>query len=194
MAPFGLAVPEGRLVPPAEAPAAAAALGFPVAAKLCSPELPHKAAAGAVSLGLRDEREVAAAVEAMLAANPGVPLSGVLVERMVEGAVCELLLGAVHDSTFGHVLLVGSGGGLVELVADARPLLPPTTWEDVEAALSGLRVAPLLRRGDVGAAIDAVLALARVVDAHRDRLAEIDVNPLLVLERGAVAADVLARL
>ncbi len=194
VAPLGLAVPEGRLVAPADAPAAAAALGFPVAAKLCSPELPHKAAAGAVSLGLRDEGEVAAAVEAMLAANPGVPLSGVLVERMVEGAVCELLLGAVHDPAFGHVLLAGSGGGLVELVADTRPLLLPTTREDVEAALASLRVAPLLARGDTAAAVDAALVLARVVEAHADRLAEIDVNPLLVLERGAVAADVLARL
>lgn len=194
VAPFGLAVPEGRLVPPSEAPAAAAALGFPVAAKLCSPELPHKAAAGAVSLGLRDEAEVAAAVEAMLAANPGLPLSGVLVERMVEGAVCELLVGALHDPAFGHVLLVGSGGGLVELVADARPLLLPATREDVEEVLASLRVAPLLARGDAAAAVDAALALARAVEAHADRLAEIDVNPLLVLERGAVAADVLARL
>ena len=130
----------------------------------------------------------------MLAANPGVPLSGVLVERMVEGAVCELLLGAVHDPAFGHVLLAGSGGGLVELVADTRPLLLPTTREDVEAALASLRVAPLLARGDTAAAVDAALVLARVVEAHADRLAEIDVNPLLVLERGAVAADVLARL
>ncbi|MCC6222775.1 MAG: acetate--CoA ligase family protein [Thermoleophilia bacterium] len=193
-AAFGLAVPVGRLVSPPEAPAAAAALGFPVAAKLCSPELPHKAAARAVSLGLRDEAEVTAAVEAMRRANPGLLLSGVLVEQMVAGAVCELLLGALHDPAFGHVLLVGSGGGLVELVADARALLLPVAREDVEAALASLRVGPLLRRGDLAAAVDAALALVRLVEAHADRLVEVDVNPLLVLERGAVAVDVLARL
>ena len=68
--PYGVVVPEGRLVPADEAAAAAQALGFPVAVKLASPDLAHKAASGAVALGLRDCAEVAEAVEAMLARNP----------------------------------------------------------------------------------------------------------------------------
>ncbi len=59
----------------------------------------------------------------MLARNAGVALSGVLVERMVEGAVAELLVGVKRDPAFGPVVVVGAGGGLVELIGDARPLL-----------------------------------------------------------------------
>jgi acyl-CoA synthetase (NDP forming) len=191
LASYGVAVPEGRLVPVEEAAAAAQALGFPVAVKLASPELAHKAASGAVALGLRDSGEVAEAVEAMLARNPAARIDGVLVERMIEGAVCELLVGARHDPAFGHVLHVGSGGSLVELIADARPLLPPVERADVEAALGSLRIWPRLQSADARAAVDAALAVARVVEERGSDIVELEINPLLVLERGAVAVDAL---
>ena len=194
LAGVGVAVPDGLLVAPNDAPEAAAALGFPVVAKLLSPDLPHKAAAGAVALGLRDEAEVVAAVAAFVGDHPHLAIEGVLLERLVEGAVCELLVGARHDPAFGHVLVVGSGGSLVELVADVHPLLLPISSEEVEAAFRQLRVWPRLRTGDVRAAIDVVSALARLVESCGERLAEFEVNPLLVLERGAVAVDALGRM
>jgi acyl-CoA synthetase (NDP forming) len=197
LADFGISVPDGALVPnagPAAAADAAAELGFPVAVKLASAQLPHKSEAGAVALDLRDEAEVETAVEAMLARNRGVRLDGVLVERMVGGGVCELIVGARRDPAFGHVLLVGSGGVLVELAGDTVSLLRPVSAEDVEQALRRLKVWPRLARGDVAAAVDAVLAVARLVDARADDLVELDVNPLLVLERGAVALDALCLL
>jgi acetate---CoA ligase (ADP-forming) len=189
--PYGVVVPDGRLVPADEAAAAAQALGFPVAVKLASPDLAHKAASGALALDLRDGGEVAEAVEAMLARNPAARSDGVLVERMIEGGVCELLVGARHDPAFGHVLYVGSGGSLVELVADARPVLPPVERADVEAALGLLRVWPRLQNADVQAAVDATLAVARLVEERGSDIVELEVNPLLVLERGAVAVDAL---
>jgi acetyl-CoA synthetase len=190
----GLRVPDGRLVVPREAAAAAAEIGFPVAVKLCSAAIPHKAAAGAMRLGLRSTDEVADAVTAMLAAVGDVPLAGVLVERMVEGTVAELLVGVKRDPSFGPVLVVGAGGGLVEVLRDARPVLLPASRAEIEEALRSLRVWPLVAaRGDVAAVIDATVAIATLVHDQRDRIAGLDVNPLLVLPagEGVVVADAL---
>jgi acetyl-CoA synthetase len=185
----GVAVPNGRLVEPAAAGAAAAEIGFPVAVKLCSADLPHKADAGALALGLTTAAAVDEAVAQMLERNAGVPLSGVLVEQMVGGAVAELLVGIKRDPVFGPVVVVGAGGGLVELIGDARPLLAPVTRPAVEAALRSLRTWPRIARGDVAAAVDAVLAIAGLAPD----VVELDVNPLLVLDVGCVAADALVR-
>jgi acyl-CoA synthetase (NDP forming) len=189
IADAGIELPEGRLVAPEEAVAAAEALGFPVVVKLCSPDLPHKADAGAVAVGPANADEVQMAVRQMLARNPDVPLSGVLVERMVQGAVAELLVGVKRDPAFGPVVVVGAGGGLVELIGDARALLPPVTRDDVEAALRQLKLWPRIARGDVEAVVRAVLAIA----ALADEVAELDVNPLFVMRHGCVAADALVR-
>jgi acetate---CoA ligase (ADP-forming) len=188
----GVPVPEGRLVRPAEAPAAASELGFPVVAKLASSAIPHKADAGAIAHGLHHEAEVEAAVAAMLARNRGAPLDGVVVERLVTGAVCELLVGVRHDPAFGNVLLVGSGGTDVELYADTIALLLPLRRPEVEAALQRLRAWPRLARGDVAAAVEAVLAIGQLAGRDAGRFSECEINPLLVLERGAIAVDVLA--
>ena len=185
----GIEVPEGRLVAPDDAVAAAEQLGFPVVVKLCSPDLPHKADAGAVAVGLATGADVHAAVRQMLTRNAGVPLSGVLVERMVQGALAELLVGVKRDPAFGPVVVVGAGGGLVELIGDARPLFLPVTRDDVEAALRQLKLWPRIARGDVAAVVRAVLAIAGLAPD----VAELDVNPLFVLERGCIAADALVR-
>lgn len=198
LAALGIAIPDGRLVAASEAPGAAAALGFPVVVKLASARLPHKTEAGAVRLGLRSETEVAEAVAA-IRALPAIRAAGLadapfLVERMVMGAVAELLVGISHDPQFGHVLTIASGGVLVELVRDSVTLLLPATRGDVEQALRSLKVAALLDgfrgrpAGDIAAAVDAILAVAGT-----DGLHDLDINPLMVLTRGVVAVDVLMR-
>lgn len=199
----GLAIPDGRLVAGEDAPVTARALGFPVALKLVSPSLPHKTEAGAVLLGLGDEAAVAAAVAAMRA-SPAVQAAGAaeapfLVERMVTDTVAELLVGVSHDPQFGHVLTVGSGGILVELVRDAVSLLLPVDRADVERALDRLKVTALIAgfrgrpAGDRAAAIDAILAVAAFAATEGEPLHELDINPLAVRPRGAVALDVLLR-
>ena len=110
-----------------------------------------------------------------------------LVERQVGGVVAEIIAGVRYDPTFGHALLVGAGGVLVELIEDRRTLLLPTTRAAIESAVDSLRVSKLLRafrgrpRGDCAALVDALEALARLAWQERERLYEIDVNPLLVL-------------
>ena len=184
---YGLTVPDGAVVTSSDAPEVAAELGFPVAVKAIG--IAHKTDAGAVRIGLENEREVRDAVDQM---------SGLadrfLVERMVEGAVAELLIGFRRDPQFGPALTLGAGGVLVELVEDAVTLLLPTSRQEIRKALQELRIWPLLagfrgRSVDVDAVVDAVMA---VVDCARDRdVVELDVNPLLALPGGAVAVDVL---
>ena len=201
LAAFGLTVPEGRAVEAGEAVAAARELGFPVALKALCAALPHKTEAGAVALGLASEAEVEAAVARIEAAVAGVPGAGrrFLVERMVAGAVGELILGIKRDPQFGLALVVGAGGIEVELTGDSRTLLLPATRADFAEAFDALKAARLLSGfrgrplGDRAAVIEAMAAVAAFAEAERDTLLELDVNPLMVLARGCgvVAADAL---
>jgi acyl-CoA synthetase (NDP forming) len=199
----GVRVPGSRVVDGAEAPAAAAELGFPVVLKLARPVLAHKTEAGAVRLNLLTPDAVAQAVGEMTRAlarhQPGLRPELFLVEQQVSGALAEMIVGVKRDPQFGLVLVVGAGGVLVEMVDDAATLLLPVTRGEVEAALGALRVARLLRgyrgkpTGDMAAVVDAVMAIAAFAGANRAALLELDVNPLLVLPegQGAVAADAL---
>ena len=122
-------------------------------------------------------------------------------ERYEAGAVVELIVGMHRDPLLGLMLTVGSGGTLVELLADGVTLLLPVTEEDVRNALSGLKCAPILAgyRGappaDLDAAVSTILAIARYGVDNADRLEELDVNPLGIRPRaqGAVALDALIR-
>ena len=124
-----------------------------------------------------------------------------LVERFTPDVVAELIVGLHRDPQLGLLLTVGSGGTFVELAADSATLLLPVSEAEIREALSRLRCAPLLEgyRGrapaDVDAAVAAILGIARFAVEHRDRLEELDVNPLGVRARGrgAVALDALIR-
>ena len=192
----GVTVPESRVVASAdEAVEAAEALGFPVVVKALG--VAHKTDVGGVRLNLRTADEVGSAMSMMSGLS-----ERYLVERMVEGVVTEIIVGVAQDEQFGPYVVVGGGGVLVELMKDSASLLLPVTREQVVRALNGLQCAPLLNcfRGcpeaDLDAAADAVLAVAAMVEKDPSAIAELDINPLMVLEKGhgAVAADALVRL
>ena len=199
LAQYGLVIPQGDLVEAEDAAEVAQALGFPVALKAVGPDLLHKSERGAVVLGLNSGPEVATAAAGIRRALAGTSAGEgpLLVERMVDDAVAELIIGVKFDPQFGLALVLGSGGVLVELVGDARSLLLPTSRQEIIAALDGLKVARLLAgyrgrpEGDREAVLAAVEAVARFAEAHRGRLLELDINPLLVRPRGkgAVVAD-----
>jgi acyl-CoA synthetase (NDP forming) len=201
LARFGLAVPESRVVPPADAVTAAEALGFPVVLKVAEPLIAHKTEAGAVAINLKSPADVGAALTRMessvSAYLKGGRIERVLVERMVSDVVAELIVGIQRDPHFGLALVVGAGGILVELVEDAAMLLLPTSAEEVEAAIRRLKIAKLLAgyRGkpaaDMGALVDSIMAITAFAEANRDTLLELDVNPLMVRTDGAVAVDAL---
>ncbi len=196
LAAFGLAVLAGRVVSTSEeAVAAGEALGYPVVLKAIG--VAHKSEAGAVRLNLRNAAEVESAAARLAGLG-----AGLLIETMVTDAVAELLIGVTRDPQFGLLMTIGAGGVLVELLSDARSLLLPATEDDIRSAILSLRTAPLLQgfrgrpRGDLEAAIAAVLSVARFAEAHTGTLEELDVNPLLVRPegQGAVAVDALIRL
>ena len=203
LAEYGLDVPAAVCVSPAEAPAAAAKLGFPVCVKVVSEHLPHKTEAGAVALRLESPEAVAGAVtrmtESVARYAPEVAVERILVERMASPPLMELIVGIKRDAGFGLALVLGSGGVLVELIRDTATLLLPASEQDVRAALLGLKLGPLLMgyRGGAPADLDAlvrnVMAIARFAQEHAEVLIELDVNPLLVDKDGAVAVDALVR-
>jgi acyl-CoA synthetase (NDP forming) len=196
LARAGVATPALRVVRTVEeAVAAAEDLGFPVVVKALG--VVHKTDVGGVRLSLRSDDDVAAAVSMMSGLS-----ESFLVERMVEGAVAEIIVGVAQDEQFGPYLVVGGGGILVELMKDSRSLLLPITREQALEAVGELKCAPLLNgfRGcapaDVNAAADVILKVAALVEKDPTAIVELDINPLLVMAagQGAVAADALVRL
>ena len=190
----GLSVPDGIVCKAGEAVKAAATLGYPVTLKVSSAAIAHKTEAGGVALNLKDAAEVEAAALRMGKLAPDV-----LVERMVTGAVAELIIGLTSDPQFGTALVVGAGGILTELLRDSVTLILPTARPEIERALKTLKVWKLVegfrnKSGDQDAVIRAVEAVAAFAAAHRGRIEEVDVNPLLVLPDGAVAVDALIRM
>lgn len=172
--------------------------------KVVSDRLPHKTEAGAVALKLASPEAVAAAVERMTEQvahyAPDVPVERILVEKMADAPLLELIVGVKREPNFGLALVLGTGGVLVELIRDTATLLLPVRESDVRDALLGLKLGPLLTgyrgrpKADLDAVVANVMAIARFAQAHADTLVELDVNPLLVMERGAVAVDALVRL
>ncbi|MFQ6023860.1 MAG: acetate--CoA ligase family protein [Acidiferrobacterales bacterium] len=201
LAPFGLTVPPGHLTSGADAPAAAKKIGFPVVLKAVSNDLMHKTEVDGIALNLLDARMVAAAAKRM-ELNQAHAYDTFLIESMVTDVVAELIVGVKRDDQLGLALVIGTGGTLVNLIEDCRSLLLPTDRQSIAEALDSLKVAQLLAGyrgrpvGDREAAIDAMLAVATFAERHRDRLIELDVNPLLVLPQGygAVAADASIRM
>ena len=203
---FGLTTPVGELTSASEAAAAADRIGYPVVVKAVGESFLHKSDLGAVTLRLHSAMEVALAVEKMhhsfanqTVGSDQVVVEHYLVEKMVTGAVAELIVGIKRDEQFGPALVIGAGGTLVELITDSVSLLLPTSRDAVAEAITSLLVSKLLSgfrgnpAGDVNAVIDAILSIADFADHHWDTLLELDVNPLMVLPegQGAVAADAL---
>jgi acyl-CoA synthetase (NDP forming) len=201
LAQYGIAQPQSRIAASAaEAAAVAAAIGFPVALKIRSPDILHKTEAGGVTLDLRSQAEVESAAQALLAAarnsHADARIDGFLVQEMVSGI--EAIIGARSDALYGPLLLVGAGGVLVELTRDAALRLLPVTPADVGAMLDALKLNRLLAgfRGqppaDRAALERTALGLAKFFLDHRDAIEDIEINPLMVRPngRGAIAVDV----
>jgi len=190
----GLVVPDGEECTIAEAPTVATRIGFPVTLKVSSASIAHKTEVGGVTLDLNSAESVAKAAAAMQHLS-----NTVLVERMVKGAVAELIIGIKRDSQFGLAMVIGAGGVLTELLKDSVALLLPTSPTEIRSALKRLRVWRLVegfrgKSGDQEAVVDAVAAVAAFAHSYAASLEELDVNPLLVLPDGAVAVDALIRM
>ncbi|MBW8755502.1 MAG: acetate--CoA ligase family protein, partial [Sphingomonadales bacterium] len=205
LAAFGMPVVHDALVHSAEeARAAAGKIGYPLVAKLVSPQVAHKTEHGLIRLGLNDAEAVAQAFAQIMAkarSMPGVHIEGVALEPMLAGGV-EILAGVTRDPVFGWLLTVGLGGVWTELMQDACHSLLPVSIGEAEAMLRSLKGFRLLDgyrgapKADVAAAAKAIAALCGAVLAGGDALREVEINPLLVLPegKGAIAVDALVLL
>jgi acyl-CoA synthetase (NDP forming) len=161
--------------------------------------LAHKSENGAVILNIK-KAETLLAEASEMALRLSSDNHGFLIEAMVTDVIAELLVGITRDPTGLLVLTLGFGGTLTELINDSVSLLLPCSPSDIHQTLTQLKLYPLLTgyrgasKADLTATVDAIVAIANYAQDNAARLIELEVNPLLVRARDAVAADALLRL
>ena len=203
LALYGVPIAVEEIATTADAAVAAAArIGYPVALKIHSVDIPHKTEVGGLRLGLGcagEVREAFREVTANAVRNaPQARLDGVLVAPMA-GPGIEVVIGAYQDAQFGPVLLAGLGGVLVEVLRDTALRIAPLSQAQALAMLGELRGDALFDgvRGqaaaDRAAVADVLVALSTLMLELGERIAEVEINPLIVHARGlgATVADTL---
>ena len=175
-------------------------VNYPVVVKIVSPDIAHKSGVGGVKLNIRNAVELSAACKEVVANarrhKPQARITGVLVCEMITDGI-ETLVGVTNDEVFGPVVVFGMGGTLAEVLHDVTYRVAPFGIEDARVMIGELRTAAVFDgvRGapatDKEALAQALVNISQFAWAHRDRLAELDVNPVLVRPagKGVVAAD-----
>jgi acetyl coenzyme A synthetase (ADP forming)-like protein len=208
-----LTAPEGKLVCDAyripvpqegvaksanEAAKLAERMGYPVVAKIVSPDILHKTEAGGVLVGLKNRDEVAKGYETILANakkyKKDAKIDGVQIQQMLKGGQ-EVIVGAVTDQSFGKLVAFGLGGVLVEVLKDVTFRLAPATKDDALSMLDGIQAAEMLKgvRGSDPVNREALASVIQSVSqlvADFPEIDEMDLNPVFATKDGAVAADV----
>jgi acetyltransferase len=195
-------LPEGLARTPAEAASIASQVGFPVALKIVSPDLPHKSDVGGVVLGVKDPADAEAAYQKMIEGirmqRPEAQVVGVQVQRMASSGQ-EVIVGTVRDPQFGPLVMFGSGGVEVEGLNDVSFALAPVTRNEASRMLEETWAGRKLKGyrnlppADREAVIDAITRLSKLaLDFHE--INEMEMNPLRVMQDGAFALDVRLKL
>ena len=198
MEAYGLRLPESVLARTTEeAVDAASAMGYPVVLKIASPDILHKSDIGAVKVGLSDATQVRDAFDIInyraTKYMPNADIWGCTVQEMVAKGK-EVIIGMSRDPQFGPLLLFGLGGIYVEVLQDVTFRVAPISRQEASEMITEIRSFPLLRgvRGerpsDIEATADALLRISQMVSDFPE-IVELDVNPLVIHEHGAVAVD-----
>ncbi|MBI5640779.1 MAG: acetate--CoA ligase family protein, partial [Nitrospirae bacterium] len=176
---------------------AAAEIGFPVVMKISSPDILHKTDIGGVKLNINSKNEAKEAfAEITLNAGRLMPtafINGVTIYETVPKGK-EVILGITFDRTFGHMVMFGLGGIYVEILKDVSFRIVPLSHSDSIDMIREIRTFPLLKgaRGekpvDIDAIADAILRLS-ILSTHFPMIRELDINPLVVSEKGAISLD-----
>ncbi|MFZ3063439.1 MAG: GNAT family N-acetyltransferase [Actinomycetota bacterium] len=200
---YGIPVIETRIADSAEEAAKqASCLGFPVAIKVRSSTITHKTDIGGIALGLASEEEVKEAFRQMMvrleSAGLWDEIQGVIVQPMVQGAQ-EVIIGMSQDQVFGPLVMLGLGGIQVELQKDVAFSPHPLTDVDIDRMLKQLKALPLLQgwRGaplkDIDALKEVLLRFSCLIDDFPE-IDEMEINPLMVLDKGHGCMAVDARI
>lgn len=195
---YDLPVPRHRFVRDArEAAAAGEAIGFPVALKVVSPDILHKSEAGGVRLDLREPAAVRAAFEETFAsaraARADAGLVGALVVEMARPGT-EVIVGMTRDPQFGATVMFGLGGIFVEVYRDVAFRIVPLAERDAREMIREVKGLPLLTgfrgrpAGDLEAIASILLRVSRMAEDFPE-IAEVDLNPIVIHERGGLPLD-----
>ena len=179
-----------------EASAYAGEIGYPVVMKIISNDIIHKTESGGVVLNIHNSADAINAYELILKnvkkTNPNAKIEGVLVSEQVSGH--ELIVGAKIDPQFGPIIMVGLGGIFVEVLKDVSFRVIPITEKDASEMLSELKSFKVLEgargkpKANISKIIKTLVSVSRLVKENPQRQ-ELDINPLVVDEKRAVAAD-----
>jgi acetyl coenzyme A synthetase (ADP forming)-like protein len=203
MEAYGIPVPQSRLAGTAEeAVRFAEEIGFPVVMKIASPDILHKTDIGGIKLDIRTPADVRDAFDLLtyraMRYMPEAELWGCQVQEMVGGGK-EVILGMNRDPQFGPLMMFGLGGIYVEALKDVTFRIAPFSRDEARAMLTEIRAVNLLRgvRGeppaDLEAIEDVLLRLSQLVTDFPE-IVEMDINPLIVFEKGRGAIGVDMRL
>ncbi len=172
-------------------------IGFPVVLKILSKDVVHKSDVGGVAIGIRNPRQVGESYEAIMSSvtksDPDADIQGVSVQRMADPGV-EVIIGASTDPQFGHVIMFGIGGTLVEILQDVSLRLVPLTPRDAKEMVREIKSFRLLEgyRGtepsDLVKLEEAILNLSEFLESHPE-VREVDMNPVFCYPKGILAVD-----
>ncbi|PLP98321.1 acetate--CoA ligase family protein [Cupriavidus pauculus] len=199
-AALGVPIAPAALVSP---PSLGHAVPYPVVAKICSRDILHKTEIGGVQVGVRDNAELAAVAERLMAnarqEAPDARIDGILVQRM-EDRLLELMLGYRHDPLVGPMVMLSAGGITAELHRDVSLRPAPVSPAEARQMIDEVRSTRLVRgfrglpRGDVDALADAIVRFSRLAAVQGPTVAEAEINPLFVRASGVVGVDCVLRL
>jgi acyl-CoA synthetase (NDP forming) len=193
---YGMRVNDGIGVnTPEEAADAAEKLGFPVVVKVLSGNITHKSDLGLVALNIRSADCARGAADRILTVARKIdPEARAVIEPMVPDGIAEVIIGGKRDPQFGPTVLFGLGGVFVEVFKDVSLRVAPVNHTIALKMIQEIKGYTILKgfRGKQGADLDALAdmleAVSRIMMTREDVL-ELDANPVIAYEKGAVAVD-----
>jgi len=197
-AEYGIPVTRFKLAKSeAEAAKFAEQIGYPIVLKIVSPDIIHKSDVGGVKVNLKDADEVRNAygqiLENVRKHNAAAKIVGVSVQEMAPPST-EVIVGAIKDPQFGPSLMFGLGGIFVELLKDVTFRVAPITEQDAQEMITEVKAYPLLKGyrnvppADTDAIVKILLSTSKLVMDHQE-IGELDLNPVIVYEKGAITVD-----
>jgi len=195
---YGIPVTELKMAKTAEAAAKfSEEIGYPTVLKIVSLDVLHKFDVGGVILNVNSREEARNAynkiIESVKKHKPDAKIDGILVQEMAPPST-EVIVGAIKDPQFGPTLMFGFGGIFVEVMKDVAFRIAPITEEDAPQMITEIKAYPILQgyRGQPPADINALTKIlvntSRLVMDHQE-IKELDLNPVMVYEKGAKTVD-----
>ena len=191
---YGIGIPKSILSNIKQAVADSKKIGFPLVMKINSNQILHKTEIKGVFTNINSETEIKKSLKHLSKLG-----NEILIEKMIQDQVTEMIIGIKIDDQFGPVIIVGAGGIYTELMNDSVTLLLPLKKSIILKSINDLKISKLLKglrgkpEGDIQATVQAIMKLGKFAEKNASRLIEVDINPLIVRPKGkgVIAADAL---